>query len=101
MTKEEVIKAFEVIVSKCDCVINNKNYTADDYAQDKVEDIAEICHRILDGQYGEIPESAPTEGVVFEYVLIGRNTIENLDMDALRKEGINFGDNVIVQIRKK
>ena len=37
----------------------------------------------------------------FEYTLIGRNTIENLDMDALRKAGIAFGDKVKVIIVKE
>lgn len=30
----------------------------------------------------------------FTYKLIGRNTIENLDMDDLAKKGIHFGDKV-------
>ena len=56
MTKEEIINLLNFIIRKCDCVINNKNYTADDFVQDKVEDIAEMCHRVLDGQFGEILE---------------------------------------------
>ena len=41
-------------------------------------------------------------GVIsFEYRIIGRNTIENLDMNELEKAGIGWGDEVIVQIMKK
>ena len=54
MTREEVKDLLKFIIRKCDLIINNKNYTADDYVQDKVEDIAEMCHRVLDGQFGEI-----------------------------------------------
>lgn len=48
MTKKEIIEVFKTIIRKCDCIINNKYYTVDDYVQDKVEDIAEMCHKILD-----------------------------------------------------
>ena len=41
------------------------------------------------------------QGLTFDYTLTGRNTIENLNMEALAEKGICFGDNVIVQIRKK
>lgn len=54
MTREEVKDLLKFIIRKCDLIINNQNYTADDYVQDKVEDIAEMCHRVLDGQFGEI-----------------------------------------------
>ena len=54
MTKEEVKDLLKFIIRKCDLIINNENYTADEYTQDKVEDIAEMCHRVLDGQFGEI-----------------------------------------------
>lgn len=40
------------------------------------------------------------QGNSFYYTLKGRNTIENLDMYALRKVGIEFGDRVLVQIKK-
>lgn len=56
MTREEIKDLLKFIIRKCDLVINNENYTADEYAQDKIEDIAEICHRVLDGQFGEIIE---------------------------------------------
>lgn len=56
MTKEDIISAFKSIIKISDTIINNKNYTADDFVQDRVEDIAEMCHRIVDGQYGEIVE---------------------------------------------
>jgi hypothetical protein len=56
MTKEEIKDLLKFIIRKCDLVINNENYTADEYAQDKIEDIAEMCHRVLDGQFGEIIE---------------------------------------------
>jgi len=59
MTKEEIISAFKFIESKCDKIINNKNYVADDFVQDTVEDISEMCNRILDGQFGEILETKP------------------------------------------
>lgn len=54
MTREEVKDLLKFIIRKRDLIINNDNYTADEYAQDKVEDIAEMCHRALDGQFGEI-----------------------------------------------
>lgn len=54
MTREEVKDLLKFIIRKCDLIINNENYTADEYVQDKVEDIAEMCHRVLDGQFGEI-----------------------------------------------
>lgn len=56
MTREELLNALSFIVYKCDKIINSKNYTADDYVQDNVEDIAELCNKILDGDYGEIIE---------------------------------------------
>lgn len=62
MTKEEIEDLLKFIIHKCDLIINNENYTADEYAQDKVEDIAEMCHRVLDGQFGEIIEpSLPSD----------------------------------------
>lgn len=54
MAREEVKDLLKFIIRKCDLIINNENYTADEYVQDKVEDIAEMCHRVLDGQFGEI-----------------------------------------------
>ena len=54
MTSEEIKDLLKFIIRKCDLIINNKDYTADEYTQDKVEDIAEMCHRVLDGQFGEI-----------------------------------------------
>ena len=63
MTREEVKDLLKVIIRKCDLIINNENYTADEYVQDKVEDIAEMCHRVLDGQFGEIiPNSDAADG---------------------------------------
>lgn len=59
MTREELLKALTYIVSKCDNIINNKNYTADDFVQDTIEDIAEVCNMILDGKYGDILEPQP------------------------------------------
>lgn len=56
MTIEEIKDLLKFIIRKCDLIINNENYTADEYSQDKVEDIAEMCHRVLDGQFGEIIE---------------------------------------------
>lgn len=37
-------------------LINNSNYKADTYTQDTVEDIAELCNHILDGDYGKLAE---------------------------------------------
>lgn len=54
MAREDVKDLLKFIIRKCDLIINNENYTADEYVQDKVEDIAEMCHRALDGQFGEI-----------------------------------------------
>ena len=54
MTRKEVKELLKFIIHKCDLIINNENYTADEYVQDKVEDIAEMCHRVLDGQFVEI-----------------------------------------------
>lgn len=51
MTREEIKDLLKFIIRKCDLIINNENYTADDYVQDKVEDIAEICNMVLDGQF--------------------------------------------------
>ena len=62
MTREEVKDLFKSIIRKCDLVINNENYTDDEYVQGKIEDIAGMCHRALDGQFGEIIEpSLPSE----------------------------------------
>ena len=71
MTREEVKDLLKFIIRKCDLIINNKNYTADDYVQDKVEDIAEMCHRVLDGQFGEI---APNTDVADAPYAIVTNT---------------------------
>lgn len=54
MTREEIKDLLKFIIYKCDLIINNEKYTADEYVQDKVEDIAEMCHRVLDGQFGKI-----------------------------------------------
>lgn len=56
MAKEELTNAFKYIVKKCDMLINNNDYEADAYTQDTVEDIAELCNHILDGDYGKLVE---------------------------------------------
>ena len=56
MTQEELINVFKYIVKKCDMLINNGNYKADAYTQDTVEDIAELCNHIIDGDYGKLIE---------------------------------------------
>ena len=56
MTQEELINVFKHIVKKCDEIINNKDYHPDDFTNDIVEDIAELCNHILDGDYGKIIE---------------------------------------------
>jgi hypothetical protein len=57
MTKEELVNVFKYIVKKCDLLINNDKYNADAFTQDNVEDIAELCNHILDGDYGELFEN--------------------------------------------
>lgn len=37
-------------------MIINSDYKADDFVQSNVEDIAELCNQILDGDYGELIE---------------------------------------------
>jgi hypothetical protein len=56
MTKEELINVFKYISHKCDMLINNDKYEADYYTQNTVEDIAELCNHILDGDYGKLVE---------------------------------------------
>ena len=56
MTQEELTNVFKYIVKKCDMVINNDAYEADAYTQDTVEDIADLCNHILDGDYGKLVE---------------------------------------------
>lgn len=56
MTQEGLINVFKYIVKKCDMLINNGDYEADAYTQDTVEDIAELCNHILDGDYGKLVE---------------------------------------------
>jgi len=56
MTREELVNGLKYIVKKCDLLINNDKYEADDFTQDNVEDIAELCNHILDGDYGELIE---------------------------------------------
>ena len=56
MTQEELTNVFKYIVKKCDMLINNDHYEADAYTQDTVEDIAELCNHILDGDYGKLVE---------------------------------------------
>lgn len=58
MTQEELINVFKYIVKKCDMLINDDDYKADDYTQDNVEDIAELCNHILDGDYGKLAEES-------------------------------------------
>ncbi len=56
MTQEELTNVFKYIVKKCDILINNDAYKADTYTQDTVENIAELCNHILDGDYGKLDE---------------------------------------------
>ena len=56
MTQKELTNVFKNIVKKCDMLINNDHYEADAYTQDTVEDIAELCNDILDGNYGKLVE---------------------------------------------
>lgn len=57
MTRDELVKVFKLIVLKCDMLINNANYKADDYTQENVEDIAELCNHIIDGDFGKLVET--------------------------------------------
>lgn len=57
MTSAELVNALKYIAHKCDLIINHPVYRADDWTQDKVEDIAELCYRMLDGQYGPLTET--------------------------------------------
>lgn len=63
MTREELINVFKHIVKKCDLIINNDSYNADDFVQDNVEDIAELCNYILDGDYGHLIEDCVPENL--------------------------------------
>jgi len=56
MNRDELTNVFKYIVKKCDMLINNSDYEADAYTQDTVEDIAELCNHILDGDYGKLVE---------------------------------------------
>ena len=56
MTRQELLDVFKYIVKKCDVIINNDKYEPDDFVQDNVEDIAELCNHILDGDYGRLVE---------------------------------------------
>lgn len=56
MTQKELTNVFKNIMKKCDMLINNDHYEADAYTQDTVEDIAELCNHILDGNYGKLVE---------------------------------------------
>ena len=58
MTKEELINVFKFIVYKCDLIVNNDKYNPDDFTQDIVEDIGEVCNHVLDGDYGHLIEDA-------------------------------------------
>ena len=67
MTQEELINVFKYIVKKCDMLINNDKYEADAYTQDTVEDIAELCNHILDGDYGKLVEvKEPTSKLTWQ-----------------------------------
>jgi hypothetical protein len=56
MKQEELINVFKYIVKKCDMLINNGDYKADAFTQDIVEDVAELCNHIIDGDYGKLAE---------------------------------------------
>lgn len=60
MTQEELKQMLNLIISKCDNLINNNLYTADDFTQCNVEDITEMCNMALDGEFGELP-SLPSD----------------------------------------
>ena len=45
------------IVHKCNLLINNEHYEADAFTQCTVEDIAEVCNHVMDGDYGKIEDN--------------------------------------------
>jgi len=63
------------------------------HCQEKVCDNSECSqeHRQLAEWLTELKQYRENS---FTYKLIGRNTIENLNMDDLAKKGIHFGDKV-------
>lgn len=63
MTREELVNVFKYIVKKCDRIINNDKYKPDEFTQDTVEDIAELCNHILDGDYGKLIEDYVPENL--------------------------------------
>ena len=67
MTRDEMIKAFEIITKKCDKIVNSKDYVADDYTQNIVEDIGELCNKILDGKFGKISLPSNLDEAAEEY----------------------------------
>ena len=64
MAQAELINVFKYIVKKCDMLINNDDYEADAYTQDTVEDIAELCNHILDGDYGKLVEVKEVDSMI-------------------------------------
>jgi hypothetical protein len=66
METEELLNVFKFIVHKCDKIINNEKYVADDWVQDNVEDIAELCNHILDGDYGQFRPKYFTDEQIVE-----------------------------------
>ena len=70
MTQEELRNVFKCIVKKCDMLINNDNYEADAHTQNTVEDIAELCNHILDGDCGKLDEAKEVqeEPVTYRFV---------------------------------
>ena len=105
MTQKELTNVFKYIVKKCDMLINNDHYEADAYTQDTVEDITELCNRILDGNYGKLVEMKEVnlelnsfEAVVYK---IGNTYLKEINKDSIVKalESYKHGDKVELIIK--
>lgn len=57
MTRKELLSMMRYIVHKCNLLINNEHYEADAFTQCTVEDIAEVCNHVMDGDYGKIEDN--------------------------------------------
>lgn len=104
MTQEELINIFKYIVKKCDMLINNNNYKADNYTQDIVEDITELCNHIIDGDYGKLVEFKEIDIKNSFDAVVCKNCniyLKEMDKDAIVKalEPYKDGDKVKIIIK--
>lgn len=93
MAQEDLINVFKYIVKKCDMLINNSNYEADAYTQDIVEDIAELCNHILDGDYGKLVEvkDMDLEKEIHEFIDKEELHLRLWDVDRIAKHFYELG----------